>query len=58
MLGVLALLASSLEELDLSGNELDGSSTPKIALVFIKLKVLKLDRMGLEGACDYSSNPY
>ena len=56
MLELLAPLASSLEELDLSGNELGGSLTPKIA-VLAKLKVLKLKKMGLEGACDCSSNP-
>ena len=57
MLECLAPLASSLEELDLSANKLGGSVTPKISL-FDKLKVLKLDRTGLEGACDCTSNPY
>ena len=56
VLELLAPLASSLEELDLSENKLGGSLTPKIG-VFAKLKVLKLSRMGLEGACDCSSNP-
>ena len=56
MLEFLAPLALSLEELDLSGNLLGGSIPPKVAL-FAKLKVLKLGRTGLEGACDCSSNP-
>ena len=55
VLEFLAPLASSLEELDLSGNKLGGVITPKIAF-FAKLKVLKFYNMRLEGECDCSSN--
>ena len=53
-LRLLAPLASTLEQLDLSGNKLGGTVTPDIAaftkLTFTKLTVLRLKRMRLEGA--------
>ena len=49
-LRLLTPLASNLEKLDLSNNELGGAITEDIA-AFTKLTDLRLARMGLEGAC-------
>ena len=49
-LRLLTPLASNLEILNLSGNELGGTITEDIA-AFTKLTELKLFDMGLEGAC-------
>ena len=51
-LRLLAPLASKLEKLNLSGNELGGTITEDIA-AFSKLTYLGLVDMGLEGACLY-----
>ena len=48
-LQLLAPLASTLEQLNLGGNELGGTVTPDIAM-FTKLTELSLCFMGLEGA--------
>ena len=48
-LQLLAPLASTLEQLELGGNELGGTVTPDIA-AFTKLTLLGLSSMGLEGA--------
>ena len=50
---ILAPLASNLEKLSLSNNNLGGTITNDIA-AFSKLTVLALGSMGLEGACLYN----
>ena len=49
-LRLLAPLALNLEMLNLNGNELGGTITEDIA-AFTKLTELRLEGMGLEGAC-------